>query len=272
MYSMRSLPSELLNNPLFWRAGDKPTLTTAGIASGFAELDQQLPDRGWPRSALTELLCDAVGIGEVSLLLPAMSSANVRGKGVIWIAPPYLPYAPALAAASVDLQKLLILRPTTSADALWAAEQAIRAGAAAMVVTWLSQHIEYAMLRRLQLACSTAECAGFIYRTSNALRQASPAPLRLALTRSCDALTRSSTTLTQSCDALTPSSSTGLMRSVSENAVQRDSLRLQIVKRRGMSAAQPLWVATAGCRVNAPLSSMKQAWFAMHETGVSLRA
>ncbi len=120
------------------------------------------------------------------------------------------------------------------------------------------------MLRRLQLACSTAECAGFIYRASNASRQASPAPLRLALTRSCDPHTQSCNALALSCDALT--------RSGSENAAQRDLLKLQIIKRRGMSAARPLWLTTAGCRISAPLSSVKQTWFAMDETVSSLRA
>jgi protein ImuA len=207
------LPEELLNSPLIWRAGDRPRLATAGIASGFAELDRELPDNGWPRAALTELLCDAVGIGEVSLLLPAMANAQVRGKGIIWIAPPYLPYAPALAAAGVDLRKLLIVHPANGVDTLWAAEQAMRAGAAAMAVAWLNPNVEYAMLRRLQLACSSAECAGFIYRASNAARQASPAVLRLLATQSLSA--------------------------------ERGSLTLRILKRRGMHAAQPLSLATS---------------------------
>jgi hypothetical protein len=229
---MRPLPDELLNNPAIWRVGDRLRLATFGMPSGFAELDRELPDGGWPRAALTELLCDAVGIGAVSLLLPAMASASVHSKGIIWIAPPYLPYAPALAAAGVDLRKLLIVRPATSADTLWAAEQAMRAGAAAMVAVWLTQNVEYAMLRRLQLACSTAECAGFIYRASNVQRQASPAPLRLVLMQS----------------------------------VTQDLLKLQIFKRRGMHAAQPLWLATT--RMNASLRGTKR--FSTHEIAAPL--
>jgi protein ImuA len=218
---------ELLNSPLIWRMGERPRIATPGIPSGFAELDRELPEHGWPRAGLTELLCDAVGIGEVSLILPAMANADAdtrgSGKGIIWIAPPYLPYAPALAAAGVDLRKLLIVRPVTTADTLWAAEQAMRAGAAAMVVMWLNRSVEYALLRRLQLACSSAECAGFIYRASNAARQASPAPLRLMLTRS----------------------------------VTRNLLEIQIFKRRGMHAAQLVWLATTGYQMNASSQAMQ---------------
>jgi hypothetical protein len=219
-------------------------------------LDRELPEHGWPRAALTELLCDAVGIGEVSLVLPAMANTDVRGRGVIWIAPPYLPYAPALAAAGIDLKNLLIVRSTRVSDTLWAAEQSMRAGAAAMVVVWLAHSVDYTVLRRLQLACGTGECAGFIYRASNAARQASPAPLRLALTRSCNALTRSCNALTRSCTPLTRLS----------DALEGEQalLKLQILKRRGMNAAQPLWLATTVNRLSERRSErIESEWMAI---------
>jgi hypothetical protein len=61
------------------------------------------------------------------------------------------------------------------------------------------------------------------------------------------------------------------MRTAAEGSAQRDLLELRIIKRRGMSAAQPLWLATTVCRDNAPLSRLKQAWFAMDEAAASLR-
>jgi hypothetical protein len=230
---MRPLPNELLNHPAIWRLGDKPKPALSGIPSGFSELDCELPDGGWPRAGLTELLCDAIGIGETSLLLPALAHASVREKGVVWIAPPYLPYAPALAAAGVDLQKLLIVQPLNAADTVWAAEQTMRAGAAAIVVVWLPQSVEYAMLRRLQLACSTAECAGFIYRASNAQRQASPAPLRVMLTQDAQGW-----------------------------------LELRLFKRRGMHAARALQFAIAN-RVSSHSKPLRPAYLHVREAAAS---
>lgn len=50
-----------------------------------------------------------------------------------------------------------------------------------MAVLWLSGPVDYASLRRLQLAAAHGNCAGFVYRPRVAARTASPAPLRLEL-------------------------------------------------------------------------------------------
>ncbi|MBP6531496.1 MAG: hypothetical protein KA260_15345, partial [Burkholderiales bacterium] len=47
--------------------------TGPGIATSFAVLDAFLPWRGWPVGAMTEIMTDTTGCGEMSLLLPAMA-------------------------------------------------------------------------------------------------------------------------------------------------------------------------------------------------------
>ena len=61
---------ELFQRSAVWRIGDRPPPRTDGLATGFTALDRELPDGGWPRGALTELLCDHTGIGELALMLP----------------------------------------------------------------------------------------------------------------------------------------------------------------------------------------------------------
>ncbi|KEZ94846.1 CDP-6-deoxy-delta-3,4-glucoseen reductase, partial [Xanthomonas vasicola pv. vasculorum NCPPB 895] len=58
-----------------WRAGQGTATATAngGESTGHAALDALLPDGGWPRRALTELLLPAHGIGEIALLLPMLA-------------------------------------------------------------------------------------------------------------------------------------------------------------------------------------------------------
>jgi cell division inhibitor SulA len=129
-----------------------------------------------------ELLCDHTGIGELALVLPALARLTGAGENAAWIAPPHLPYAPRLEAEQVAPQRLLLVRPEKPAVALWAAERVMRDGACAMAVLWLSGPVEYAALRRLQLAAAHGGCAAFIYRPRAAARSASPAPLRLELT------------------------------------------------------------------------------------------
>lgn len=172
---------ELFQRSAVWRIGDRPPPRADGLTTGFASLDRELPDGGWPRGALTELLCDHTGIGELALMLPALARLTGEGETVAWVAPPHMPYAPRLTADGVETQRLLLVQPEKPAVALWAAERILRDGACAMAVLWLGAQVDYAALRRLQLAAAHGNCAGFVYRPRAAARTASPAALRLEL-------------------------------------------------------------------------------------------
>jgi hypothetical protein len=60
--------------PGVWRAGELDRAVPAGIPSGHAQLDAQLPGGGWPRGTLTEILHAGTGLGEVSLLFGALKA------------------------------------------------------------------------------------------------------------------------------------------------------------------------------------------------------
>ncbi|ENO84670.1 translesion DNA synthesis-associated protein ImuA [Thauera linaloolentis] len=149
------------------------------LPTGFPALDAELPGGGWPAGALIELLAEHPGVGELSLLLPLMRSARAE-RWIACIAPPLLPYAPALAAAGVPLQRLLLVQPATAAETLWATRQATASGACALVLAWPSRP-DTAALRRLQLAAEESATPLFLFRERGMARHASPAPLRLAL-------------------------------------------------------------------------------------------
>ena len=169
----------VLRHPGVWRgnalAGGVPAVPT-----GFAELDAVLPGGGWPCGALTELLVPARGIGELGLLMPALARLTCAGKRVVWLAPPHLPYAPALAAAGVDLPHLALVRAAGRRDALWAAEQALRAGSCHALLAWLPTP-GYQHLRRLAVAAEASRAFLALFRPTQAAAEASPACLRLAL-------------------------------------------------------------------------------------------
>ncbi len=163
----------LLRHPGIWRGAATPSLTDQ--RTGFAELDRQLPGRGWPRGALIELIPSRLGIGELQLLLPSL-----RAQSQSWVAPPHIPYAPALAAAGINLAELLIVRPRNPADSLWAMEQILRSGVASHVLGW-HDTMQTSALRRLQLAAEAGACRLFLFRPAHCVKQPSPAPLRLYL-------------------------------------------------------------------------------------------
>ena len=179
MSASASALTALLENPAIWR-GDDCAPEPAAVPSGFAALDAALPGRGWPQGALTELLLEREGIGEIRLTLPALACLQAQQRDIVWIAPPHRPYAPALAAAGLDLARLFIVHCKAPKDALWAFEQALRAPECGAAFAWLSTHDERA-LRRLQVAARDGRTWGALWRRPGQRGSATAAPLRLAL-------------------------------------------------------------------------------------------
>jgi protein ImuA len=178
---------DLISHPGIWRGLEKGAgahAAAAALPTGFCELDQYLPDGGWSRRAVTEIYLDRYGIGELSLLMPALASLSRLGneQWLVWIAPPFVPYAPALIRCGVDLSRVLLVHPTRAKrDALWAAEQAIRSNASVAVLAWIADADQRA-LRRLQLGAEESRCWTVIFRPLAALAESSPAALRIRLT------------------------------------------------------------------------------------------
>src|SRR5690606_11309315 len=171
----------LLAARTLWHAGRSAAITADGEPTGHAALDALLPQGGWPRRALTELLLPADGVGELSLLLPTLARCTRAGERVAVIAPPYLPYAPAWQVAGVDLAQLRIV-DASPRDALWAFEQCLRSGACAAAVGW-PQQADARALRRLQVAADSGQCLGFVLRDRRHAANPSPAALRLEAVR-----------------------------------------------------------------------------------------
>jgi cell division inhibitor SulA/protein ImuA len=177
---MSGLAAALDQHPGIWRGTELARSARPGVASGFAALDAELPGGGWPCGALTEILPQHQGIGELRLLGPALGRLAAQGKFIAWIAPPHLPYAPALAAAGIALARIVIVKTTRDSDSLWAAEQALASAACGGVLAWPRQ-ISYTQLRRLQLAAEGGRSLAVLFRPSQAAREPTPAALRIGL-------------------------------------------------------------------------------------------
>ncbi len=178
-----NIEEALLTNPHIWRYGSGRGSRPDSLSSGFAALDDWL-EGGWPGAAITELLLTAQGIGELRLLLPALQPLQQQ---LCWINPPYIPYAPALADYGLDLSRLLLVRPESAVDALWAMDQALRSQACVAVLGWFSQ-LNRQALRRLQVVAESAGCPGFVFRPARFARHDSAAPLRIRLSATAGGL------------------------------------------------------------------------------------
>ncbi len=207
------LPAPEQLHPGLWRAhrlvGARGRPGDGALPSGFAALDAQLPDAGWPARALTELLLPHPGLGEWRLLAPALAALQRGGHSLMLFDPPAPPCAWALAGLGLDLDRLIVVHsrpgPQATADLFWALEQALRSGHLGAVLAWLPGRVRPEWLRRLQLAAQAHDGAAFLLREQAAAQRPSAAPLRLAL-----------------------------------SAGGADLLQLAIVKRRGAPLLQPL--------------------------------
>lgn len=170
----------LLASRTLWQAGRSIAAATIGEPTGHDALDALLPQGGWPRGALTELLLPVDGVGELALLLPTLARLTQAGTRVVVIAPPYVPYAPAWQTAGVALQALSVV-DATPRNALWAFEQCLRSGACGAVLGWPLQ-ADARELRRLQVAADSGDCLGFALRDRRHAGNPSPAALRIERT------------------------------------------------------------------------------------------
>ena len=175
----------LLENPRVWRGHRQ---VKNGLASGYDALDRHLPGGGWPQAALTEILVDRYGVGELRLLMPALARLSAGGDAgdgdepgwIAWVAPPFQPYPPALQQWGVDLSRLLIVRPKSDDEVLWSAEQALASGTCAAVLLWPHSLGDQAS-RRLQLAAEKGGSWAVAFRPAAARGEPSAAALRIAL-------------------------------------------------------------------------------------------
>jgi cell division inhibitor SulA len=114
------------------------------------------------------------------LLLPLLAALTGRpaARWCVWIAPPLEPYAPTLAAHGVTLERVLVVR---APEPLWAFEQTLGSGASDIALAWAARGPRTREIRRLQLAAERGKTLGVLFRPQRAIRESSPAILRMAV-------------------------------------------------------------------------------------------
>lgn len=197
------LPAPETIHPSLWRGSQLAAGRMNVVPCGFADLAAELPGGGWPKGALTDLLVQQPGVGELRLLLPALKQCAQRP--IALLQPPHTFHPEAAAYWELPHSALNVIRAPKTADALWAAEQILRAGTFGALILWQS-HVRQDSLRRLHLAAQTSETLFFMVRPLATAKDTSPAPLRLAV------------------------------------RPRRDSVALDFVKRRGPARDEPLVV------------------------------
>jgi protein ImuA len=180
--------NQSLRASLVYQGGTTNSDYARGVATGYAVCDAYLPWQGWPIGAMTELITDKIGCGEISLLLPAMARLSQQRRSILCIGVPHALFAPALRQVGVDVSRVWQINPSPLLrqykDHLWSAEQALKTGVPGMVILWSAARSNSTTetLRRLHMACSGRDTLLIHFRDPSCIAQPSPAWLRVGFT------------------------------------------------------------------------------------------
>ncbi len=176
-----SLLHELTQKGQIWSGNHWRQSQPEAHPSGYARLDAELPGGGWPVGAVTEILYQRPGQGELRLLLPALAQLSRNdNRWQTWFNPPFQPYGPGLAHWGIALDRLLVCQAPAMDDLLWSLEQCLTTGGSHAIVAWVEK-LDKARMRRLQLAAEKGRIPVFLLRPARFEQAPSVAALRLSL-------------------------------------------------------------------------------------------
>ncbi|MDX1926599.1 MAG: hypothetical protein SFV81_08775 [Pirellulaceae bacterium] len=140
------------------------------ISCGCEALNRCLPDGGYVPGSVIEYLRAMPGCGASTLAFTAAAAAMKSTNGfLVVIDTQHNIYPPALASWGIDLDKVVLVRPQSDVDALWAVDQSLRTPAVAAVVADV-ERIDDRAARRMQLAAEQGGGLALLLRPASARR------------------------------------------------------------------------------------------------------
>jgi hypothetical protein len=147
-----------------WEAKVRPAAES--FSSGCDALNHMLPDQGFRRGIIAELLADA-GSGATALALVAAREACREGGAVIIVDRQRQFYPPAAANLGVDLERAIFVRPRTLKDERWTLRQCLGCPGVGAVLCWPSR-LEAKSYQGLALAAEASGAVGLFVRPLSA--------------------------------------------------------------------------------------------------------
>ena len=140
-----------------------------GFCTGLRAFDELAPAGTFRRGAAHELLSEPRQPAPQSVAL-CLALAACRRKDtcgtVVWSDPTRAVYPPALAAAGLDLRQLILIRPASSADELWALAECLRCPGVGATIAHVGR-LTRVEARRLQLAAGRGGGVGLFLRSAD---------------------------------------------------------------------------------------------------------
>jgi protein ImuA len=160
-----ALREALLSRP------ERGTFSATQVSCG-AELDEAWPEGGLRRGSLVEWLGETGGCGPETFAFAAACRASGEGGALAVVDREGTFFPPAAAALGIDLTEVVVVRPASDREALWAFDQALRCPAVS-VVWGRVETLPGRAYRRLQLSAEEGGAIGFLLRSTRTLSQPS---------------------------------------------------------------------------------------------------
>jgi hypothetical protein len=150
------------------------------FSSGAAAIDRLLPGGGLRHGMLVEWLAERPSCGAGTLGLLAAREACRAGGMLVVLDRAGMFYPPAAVGWGIDPTRLIVVRPRTPRDEIWAAVQSLRSPVVAAMWTMIDR-LDSRNFRRLQLAAEAGRALGVLVRGASARGQPSWADVRLGV-------------------------------------------------------------------------------------------
>lgn len=145
------------------------------------EWEELFEGRGFGRGAFVECLAESEGQGaETFSLILAGRVIRRHGGTLVVLDDRRTFYAPSALALGIDPEALVVLRPSSQADFLWALEQALRCPGVGAVLGRLDRLSDHGM-QRLKRAAEVGGGLGFLLRPRSVRQGSSWAEMRLSV-------------------------------------------------------------------------------------------
>ena len=167
-----------LQNQIWARQQGASLDSSMVYSTGCEDLDALLPSQGVRRGSLVEWLGNSPGGGAGTISLIAARRVCPKGRPCVLIDTHHELFPLSLSLLGFDLSQVILIRPNSEREALWACEEALRSEAVGLV--WANiERLNSTSFRRLQLAAESSAGIGFLIRSAEAIRQPSWAEVRL---------------------------------------------------------------------------------------------
>jgi len=177
--SSSSTLDQILSRQDVWRGHRHRGAPHNCIDSGYAALNAELLQGGWPAGTLIEI-CQKTFQGEWQLFFPAL---RTQSSGlIVLLNPPAEPFCQAFIQAEINLERLLVINAPNNSQFLHCFTELARSNNCGAVLAWQpNKGLTYTDLRKCLLAAAGTNTLCALFRSLAEQQKSSPAALRLSL-------------------------------------------------------------------------------------------